>query len=51
MAAHHAGFAGEPILVGPGGTCGWGPVFQIREKFYMQLTAEKVDQIIDELSK
>jgi len=31
--------------------CGWGPVFQIREKFYMQLTAEKVDQIIDELSK
>jgi NADH-quinone oxidoreductase subunit E len=31
--------------------CGWGPVFQIKEKFYMQLTAEKVDQIIDELSK
>lgn len=31
--------------------CGWGPVFQIREKFYMNLTREKVDQIIDELSK
>jgi NADH-quinone oxidoreductase subunit E len=31
--------------------CGWGPVFQIKEKFYMQLTAEKVDQIIDELRK
>lgn len=31
--------------------CGWGPVFQIREKFYMNLTREKVDQIIEELSK
>jgi NADH-quinone oxidoreductase subunit E len=31
--------------------CGWGPVFQIREKYYMHLTNEKVDQIIDELSK
>jgi NADH-quinone oxidoreductase subunit E len=31
--------------------CGWGPVFQIREKFYMHLTREKVDEIIDELSK
>lgn len=30
--------------------CGWGPVFQIREKYYMNLTNEKVDQIIDELS-
>jgi NADH-quinone oxidoreductase subunit E len=31
--------------------CGWGPVFQIREKYYMHLTNEKVDEIIDELSK
>lgn len=31
--------------------CGWGPVFQIREKYYMHLTKEKVDEIIDELSK
>ncbi len=31
--------------------CGWGPVFQIREKFYMHLTNDKVDQIIDEISK
>jgi NADH-quinone oxidoreductase subunit E len=31
--------------------CGWGPVFQIREQFYMNLTNEKVDQIIEELSK
>ncbi len=31
--------------------CGWGPVFQIREKYYMNLTTEKVDEIIDELSK
>lgn len=31
--------------------CGWGPVFQIREKYYMNLTNEKVDSIIDELSK
>jgi NADH-quinone oxidoreductase subunit E len=31
--------------------CGWGPVFQIREKYYMNLTNEKVDQIIEELSK
>jgi NADH-quinone oxidoreductase subunit E len=31
--------------------CGWGPVFQIREKFYMNLTNEKVDEIIGELSK
>lgn len=31
--------------------CGWGPVFQIREKYYMNLTNEKVDGIIDELSK
>lgn len=30
--------------------CGWGPVFQIREKYYMNLTNDKVDQIIDELS-
>ena len=31
--------------------CGWGPVFQIREQFYMNLTTQKVDEIIDELSK
>ncbi|TDB66009.1 NADH-quinone oxidoreductase subunit NuoE [Arundinibacter roseus] len=31
--------------------CGWGPVFQIREKYYMNLTNEKVDSILDELSK
>lgn len=31
--------------------CGWGPCFQIREKFYMHLTNEKVDGIIEELSK
>jgi NADH-quinone oxidoreductase subunit E len=31
--------------------CGWGPVFQIREKFYMNLTNEKVDTILEELSK
>jgi NADH-quinone oxidoreductase subunit E len=31
--------------------CGWGPVFQIREQFYMNLTNDKVDEIIEELSK
>lgn len=31
--------------------CGWGPVFQIREKYYMNLTNKKVDSIIEELSK
>jgi len=31
--------------------CGWGPVFQIREKYYMNLTKEKVDEIIDQLSE
>lgn len=31
--------------------CGWGPVFQIREQYYMNLTNEKVDEIIEELSK
>lgn len=31
--------------------CGMGPVFQIREKYYMNLTNERVDEIIDELSK
>jgi NADH-quinone oxidoreductase subunit E len=30
--------------------CGWGPCFQIREKFYMHLDNTKVDQIIAELS-
>ena len=29
--------------------CGWGPCFQIREKYYMHLTNEKVDEIIDGL--
>ena len=31
--------------------CGMGPVFQIREKYYMHLTNDRVDEIIDELSK
>lgn len=31
--------------------CGWGPCFQIREKFYMKLDKAKVDEIIDELGK
>lgn len=31
--------------------CGWGPCFQIREKYYTHLTIEKVDEIIDELRK
>lgn len=31
--------------------CGWGPVFQIREQFYMNLTPEKIDAIVEELSK
>ena len=31
--------------------CGWGPVFQIREKYYMNLTNEKVDEIVADLSK
>ena len=31
--------------------CGMGPVFQIREKYYMHLTNERVDEIIDELLK
>ncbi|GAB3329609.1 NAD(P)H-dependent oxidoreductase subunit E [Larkinella ripae] len=31
--------------------CGMGPVFQIREKYYMHLTNEKVDEIIEELSR
>ena len=30
--------------------CGMGPVFQIREKYYMHLTNERVDEIIDDLS-
>lgn len=29
--------------------CGWGPCFQIREKFFLHLTPEKVDDIITEL--
>jgi NADH-quinone oxidoreductase subunit E len=31
--------------------CGMGPVFQIREKYYMNLTRDKVDEIIAELSR
>lgn len=31
--------------------CGMGPVFQVREKYYMHLTNDRVDEIIDELSK
>ena len=31
--------------------CGWGPCFQIREQYYMNLTNEKVDEIIEKLSK
>jgi NADH-quinone oxidoreductase subunit E len=31
--------------------CGWGPCFQIREKYYMHLNNEKIDEIIEELSK
>lgn len=30
--------------------CGMGPVFQIREKYFMNLTNERVDEIIDEYS-
>jgi NADH-quinone oxidoreductase subunit E len=29
--------------------CGWGPVFQIREKYYMNLTRERIDEIVEEL--
>ncbi len=28
-----------------------GPVFQVREQYYMHLTNDRVDEIIDELSK
>ncbi len=31
--------------------CGMGPVFQIREQYYTNLTNERVDEIIDELSR
>ena len=31
--------------------CGWGPCFQIREKFYMHLNKVKVDEILEELGK
>lgn len=31
--------------------CGWGPCFQIREQFYMHLTNQKIDEIVEELSK
>jgi NADH-quinone oxidoreductase subunit E len=30
--------------------CGMGPVFQIREQYYMNLTNARVDEIIDELN-
>jgi NADH-quinone oxidoreductase subunit E len=29
--------------------CGWGPCFQIREKFYTHLNNQKIDEIIAEL--
>jgi NADH-quinone oxidoreductase subunit E len=29
--------------------CGWGPCFQVREQFYLHLTNEKVDEIIEKL--
>ena len=29
--------------------CGWGPVFQIRERYYMDLTNDRVDSIIEDL--
>ena len=31
--------------------CGMGPMLQIREKYYLHLTNERIDEIIDELSK
>ena len=31
--------------------CGMGPVFQIREQYFMNLTNDKVDEIIDDLLK
>lgn len=31
--------------------CGWGPCFQIREKYYMHLNRQRIDEIIEELSK
>ncbi len=31
--------------------CGMGPVFQIREQYYINLTRDKVDEIIAELSR
>ena len=31
--------------------CGWGPCFQIREQYYMHLNNQKVDEIIEDLSK
>jgi NADH-quinone oxidoreductase subunit E len=31
--------------------CGWGPVFQVREQFYMNLTTQRVDEILEELAK
>jgi NADH-quinone oxidoreductase subunit E len=31
--------------------CGMGPVFQVREQYYMNLTNKRVDEIIEELSK
>jgi NADH-quinone oxidoreductase subunit E len=31
--------------------CGWGPCFQIREKYYLHLDQAKVDTILEDLSK
>lgn len=32
-------------------SCGWGPVFQVGEKIYYHLDKQKVDEIIEDLSK
>jgi NADH-quinone oxidoreductase subunit E len=33
------------------GSCGTAPMFQVGEKFYENLTFEKVDQILEDLRK
>ncbi len=33
------------------GACGTAPVMQVNEKYYEQLTPEKIDQILEELKK
>lgn len=32
-------------------SCGWGPVFQVKDKIYYHLDNQRVDEIIEELSK